>query len=202
MHHKLIWNGDKNSGYIENQIYPEGLQITDPYMKPVIEGYDYESVNFDEETEVYTITIAGETSEITIEQEHEIIMACVTWVPITFADDVAQCKLNIEAIFNTRIAIVTENATPEEIASWDKQEAEARAWLADDTASTIMIDILLVQRDNGETKAELVDKIILKADTYLAAYATDLGTLQRGIKRAEAATTKADLDALAFWTEI
>ena len=129
-------------------------------------------------------------------------MACTTWGPKTFADQIAECKLNIESIFGTRIAKMTENATSQEIASWDKQEAEARAWLADNSAPTLMIDILLLNRGLTETKAELVDKIILKADTYLAFYAENLGTLQRGIRRADAATTKAELDALAFWKEI
>ena len=70
------------------------------------------------------------------------------------------------------------NVTLHEIASWRKQEEQARAWLADNTVSTPTVDGLLVTRALGETKAELVAKIIANADAYEMAYAPLLGKFQ------------------------
>ena len=69
-----------------------------------------------------------------------------------------------------------------EIASWDKQENEARALLADSTVTTAFIDALVVARNIGETREELAGKIVANADAYIAGAAQLLGEYQAKVK--------------------
>lgn len=78
-----------------------------------------------------------------------------------------------------------------EIASWDKQESEARAFVADNAAATPFIDGLAQAR--GIAKTELVTRIIAKADAATAATAYFTGTKQKLEDDLAAATTNQDL---------
>lgn len=79
-----------------------------------------------------------------------------------------------------------------EVASWAKQEAQARAYLVDDsdqvnpvvddTAPTILLDRLTISRAQSETKLTLARKIITNAEAYEVAYADILGLLQSKLK--------------------
>ncbi len=91
---------------------------------------------------------------------------------------------------------MTGNTDPAEMASWTKQEAEARAWIADNTAITPIIDNLIIGRAMGESKADLVAKIIAKADAYAVAYAQVLGAYHAKQKAIEVATTVAEVEAI------
>jgi len=53
-----------------------------------------------------------------------------------------------------------------ETKTWDKQEAEARAYQADSAAPTPLIDAIATARDMD--KAELVQRVIAKADAWIA----------------------------------
>lgn len=66
---------------------------------------------------------------------------------------------------------------PSEVTSFHKQENEARAWLADDTAATPLLDSLATTR--GMDKAELVNKVIAKADEFAAASGAIIGKRQQ-----------------------
>ncbi|MDX1809728.1 MAG: hypothetical protein R3331_09330 [Sulfurospirillaceae bacterium] len=85
-----------------------------------------------------------------------------------------------------------------EPASYDKQEQEARAWNVDNTIATPFIDALLASRNLGETKQQLVDKIIQKADAYASAYASMLGKFQDIIKQIQNATTVDAVKAIVW----
>ena len=86
-----------------------------------------------------------------------------------------------------------------EMSSWDKQEVEARAWIADNTYQTPFIDALLIGRNiEGETKAILVDKIIAKADAYKTFYGQILGKLHAKQKLIEDATTLEELKTISW----
>lgn len=90
-----------------------------------------------------------------------------------------------------------------EVAFWEPgsfttQEKEARAWNADNTVSTPFVDALLASRNLGETKQELVDKIITKADAYTVVYADMLGKFQNLIKQVQAATTVDEVKAITW----
>lgn len=84
-----------------------------------------------------------------------------------------------------------------EMASWTKQETEARAWVVNNNVITPIIDNLLIGRAMGETKAELVGKIIAKADGYAVAYAQVLGQYHAKQKALDTCTTVKQVLALA-----
>ena len=105
--------------------------------------------------------------------------------------------MQIRSAYTSAIrAIVTEDSY--EIASWSKQESEARMWIADNTVNTPFIDVLLSSRNLGETKAELVDKIILNADAYALEYSKILGKFQNISKLLSAAKTKDELSTIVW----
>ena len=84
-------------------------------------------------------------------------------------DALKQAKLNqIETLKKQLDDIVSkkliECALTEKL-SWDKQEKEARAVLADSEAETPYLSILVITRDKDETVLELAEKIVAKVDT-------------------------------------
>lgn len=93
-------------------------------------------------------------------------------------DDLKAAKLSdIEQAFSTAMAAVKAGYPADEILSWDKQEQEARAWLADNAAATPMIDAMLLQRTTL-TKTELVARIVAKADIAAGIVGTLVGKRQ------------------------
>ena len=74
----------------------------------------------------------------------------------------AQARIN--AAYQGAINTITAGYPEDEVMSWPKQEAEARAWLLDADAATPWIDGAVAGR--SMTKAELVDKIIAKAALF------------------------------------
>ena len=98
---------------------------------------------------------------------------------------------------NALNAIVGELASSEPV-SYTKQETEARAWNNDNNTATPFIDNLLISRNLGETKQELVDKIIAKADAYQVFYASILGKFQALVKQIDAATTVDEVNKITW----
>lgn len=94
--------------------------------------------------------------------------------------------------------VITVKEDGLEIASWDKQESEARAWMMDNATSTPLIDALLVGRNLGESKEEFVNKIITKADAYKAFYGQILGKLHAKQKELEASKTIEELKTIEW----
>lgn len=74
-----------------------------------------------------------------------------------------------------------------ELLTFDKQEAEARAWDADNSVETPLVDMLASGRQID--KAELVRRIIAKADTFALATGYLAGQRQRYEDLLDAATT-------------
>lgn len=102
----------------------------------------------------------------------------------------------ITSDYQKAIQAMTGSVDAAEMASWTKQEAEARAWVADNNTVTPIIDNLLIGRAMGESKADLVAKIIAKADAYAVAYAQLLGAYHAKQKAIEVATTVAEVEAI------
>lgn len=87
-------------------------------------------------------------------------------------------KLNeINAAYQQAIATLTPTYPDDERLTFDKQEAEARSWLADNFTSTPFIDALAAGRQMD--KAELVKRIIAKADAFALASGSLTGQRQR-----------------------
>lgn len=110
-------------------------------------------------------------------------------------DDLKAAKLNeINGAYQQAIADMTPGYPDDERLTFDKQEQEARAWLADDTALTPFIDALAAGRQMD--KAELVKRIIAKADAFALASGSLTGQRQRYEDMLDVAETPEDVDAI------
>lgn len=93
----------------------------------------------------------------------------------------AQLKIEkmdeINAAYQQAIATLTPTYPDDERLTFDKQEAEARGWLADNSFPTPFVDALAAGRQMD--KAELVKRIILKADAFALAFGSLTGQRQR-----------------------
>lgn len=83
----------------------------------------------------------------------------------------------INIAYQEAIATLTPTYPDDERLTFDKQETEARAWMADKSASTPFIDALAIGRQMD--KAELVSRIIAKADAFALASGSLTGQRQR-----------------------
>lgn len=72
----------------------------------------------------------------------------------------------INAAYQNAVDELTAGYPDHEIKSWPKQEAEARAYLADPNAPTPFIDSMLQERPLEGGKAELVSRIMAKVEAY------------------------------------
>ena len=108
--------------------------------------------------------------------------------------------------FKAAMSPITGIYTDEDIASFPTQEAEAKAWQADNTAATPFIDGLLANRPSVD-KATLVQRIIDNATTYKAVAGPAIGKKQHyedllyALKAQhedpeQPDVTKADIDAI------
>jgi len=115
-----------------------------------------------------------------------------------YLSDLKKRKIEIITLAFTNSVETLTTALPHEMVSWRKQEDEARAYSADNTVATPFIDAQLVTRDLGETKDELIAKIIANADAYQVAYATLLGKFQNLTNRINTATTVDKLNLIVW----
>lgn len=83
----------------------------------------------------------------------------------------------INDAYQVAIATLTPTYPDDERLTFDKQEQEARAWLADNDTETPFVDALAAGRQMD--KAELVSRIIAKADAFALASGSLTGQRQR-----------------------
>lgn len=100
----------------------------------------------------------------------------------------------INALYQQAIATLTPTYPEDERLTFDKQEQEARAWLADNSTPTPFIDALAAGRRMN--KAELVNRIIAKADAFAIASGLLTGQRQRYEDLLDAAETADDVAAI------
>lgn len=104
-------------------------------------------------------------------------------------------KLNeINALYQQAIATLTPTYPDDERLTFDKQEQEARAWLADNSTSTPFVDALASGRQMD--KSELIGRIIAKADAFAIASGLLTGQRQRYEDLLDAASTAEDVAAI------
>lgn len=198
---QIKWDGENSSGYVLNQIYTKGYVFEDILLKPDL-GYDYESVDFDQTRDIYQVTVNGIDKVLTAEDKINLLNVCTRWVDTTyfvektFDDEKTHAKEVELILFNKEVIGLGLTAPSHEIASWPIQLEEAKAWNADNLFVTIFIDKLLLARANGETKQELVDKILTKSEAYTLTYSNALGNYYRVIANIDAATTPAELSTV------
>ena len=92
-----------------------------------------------------------------------------------------QHKNNQLALINqhcqNELNVLTNTYPSGEVSTFDKQETEARAYLADNAAATPLLDALAFGR--GIDKTELIDRVIAKADVFSAASGAIIGKRQK-----------------------
>ena len=104
-------------------------------------------------------------------------------------------KSKIEELRNEYDKIVDEYSfdTPlSEKLTWDKQESEARGFLSDPASPTPFIDLLIISRNKGETKEELVNIIVSKANLYVEFQGNLLGMYHSKLVEINSKTADAD----------
>lgn len=119
--------------------------------------------------------------------------------PKALADFKADKNAEINAAFEFAIATIKSGYPADEVASWPKQEAEARAYQADALAVTPLLDALATTR--GITKADLVTRIISKADLFANISGQLIGKRQKledDLNALPLTATKADVDLIVW----
>jgi hypothetical protein len=100
----------------------------------------------------------------------------------------------INGKYNTATSALVSTYPSTELLTFDKQETEARAYNADPAAGTPLIDALAAGR--GMDKAELVSRIIKKADAFAVAVGYYTGQRQHYEDLLSAAVTAEDIAAI------
>lgn len=93
----------------------------------------------------------------------------------------------INAAYETATSAIVETYPKTELLTFDKQEAEARSYNDDPTATTPLVDALAAGRTMD--KAELVRRIIAKADAFSVAVGYYTGQRQKYEDMVKAAET-------------
>lgn len=156
-----------------------------------------------------TITINGETIEIqsvddfnklTLSSNYTGVNAALSPYYITFTDNLNRAKsakrAEIMAAYRQAIGSITQPYEQTEIDSWYKQETQARAYSADNSASVPFLTAQASAR--GITVSELSGIIITKADAFESAMASALGTKQKHMKSIDDATTVEEVNAITW----
>lgn len=115
--------------------------------------------------------------------------------PVPTLEEVKAAKLaEINAAADRAISKLTATYPDREIATFDKQEAEARAYSADPTAPTPLLSALSQAR--GVELPELVRRVIAKADVFAVAAGSIIGQRQALEDRLNACATLEEVEAL------
>ena len=188
----LIWLNGATNGPFQRQL-PDGRIFSDLMNSKPVFSFPFVSIRYIEQANEFTV----DGQPMTAEQKAEVL-AAITAVAPPLGWYKAMKNGEIAGAYQGVVQAIAGQVEPVEMASWPKQEQQARAYLADQNAPTPLLDGLLVGRNLGETKAELAQKIVANADGYQVAYSTVLGKYQSLMKQLEAATTPAQVDALRW----
>lgn len=120
--------------------------------------------------------------------------------PPTAIDDLAaQALSRINSGYQDEMGEILNEYPQAETLTFDKQEREARQWQADNNVATPYIDAMLAERPLE--KAELIARILGKADAFTTASGMATGKRQRledEIKTALAAEDRVALEAITW----
>lgn len=113
----------------------------------------------------------------------------------TSLDELKDAKLSeINAAYDAATSALVATYPQTELLTFDKQEAEARAWTADHNAETPLVDMLAAGRQMD--KAELIRRIIQKADTFTLAVGWLTGQRQHYEDLLKASETTEDVASI------
>lgn len=156
---------------------------------------DSDSTLTDEQRDYYRPTY--EEVRAYAEEHPEMVTEEEPYVPPvpTLAGAKAAKLREINAAADRAIAALTAAYPDREIATFGKQEAEARAYAADPTASTPLLSALAEAR--GVALDALVRRVLAKADAFAVASGRIIGQRQALEDRLEACATVEDVEGLA-----
>lgn len=100
----------------------------------------------------------------------------------------------INTSYNAATSSLVATYPETELLTFDKQEAEARAWNIDNSVKTPLVDMLALGRQID--KAELVKRIIAKADAFALATGYLTGQRQRYEDLLDAAISAEEIEAI------
>lgn len=157
----------------------------------VLTGWGYAESNGDD-------IARDESDDFTLEQgKWQLVDG--EWIP--YAGDMKAEKLaeiNAECDRLVKVAVLSYPDT--EVLTFAKQESEARAYLTDPGSPTPMIDAIAINR--GIDKAELVTRIIAKADYFAVYTGKIIGHRQKLEDLVNAPDADLDaIDPLAGWPQ-
>ena len=110
-------------------------------------------------------------------------------------EEIKAAKLaEINSAYDVATSSLVSTYPDTELLTFDKQEKEAREWKADNSVSTPFLDGLALAR--GIDKAELVDRVIAKADAFEKEVATLTGLRQKYEDQLALAKTAEDIAAI------
>jgi hypothetical protein len=102
----------------------------------------------------------------------------------------------LSAAFATRIATLKAAYPEDEIQSWFKQEAEAKAYVADNTAATPLLAAMA--RARGISIDDLAGRVIANADVYSVAAGSLIGNRQKYEDEVNAAANTTAVAAITW----
>lgn len=128
-------------------------------------------------------------------QEHpDIVTEEQPSAPPTLEKQKSARLAEINAAYNLAVSSLVSTYPSTELLTFDKQESEARAWLSNSSTETPLVNALAAGR--GMDKAELVSRIITKADAFKLAAGYLTGQRQRYEDMLDAATTAEEVEAI------
>ena len=127
-------------------------------------------------------------------EERDGVYVIVAIPAPTLEEAKARKLTEINAACDAALSALTADYPESELLTFDKQEAEARALLADPEAATPFLTPLAAAR--GLETEELARKVIAKADAFTTASGHVIGLRQKDEDRLKAAQTVEDVAAI------
>ena len=128
-------------------------------------------------------------------------MGNVYWIPPkTEAEKLAEAQQaamrRINSAYEAELASIRSEYPESEQMTWDKQEREARAFLADSATATPLLDAMSTGR--GMDKTELATRIVAKADAWMQASGLATGKRQALEDQVKAAETVEAVESIGW----
>ncbi|MCA0973387.1 GA module-containing protein [Halomonas denitrificans] len=128
-------------------------------------------------------------------------MGNVYWIPpktdAEKLEDARQSAMRrINSAYEAELASIRSEYPDSEQMTWDKQEREARAYLADSGTATPLLDAMATGRGMG--KDELATRIIAKADAWMQASGLATGKRQALEDQVNAAETVQAVETISW----
>lgn len=127
-------------------------------------------------------------------EERDGVYIIVAVPDLTLEDAKAAKLTEINAACDAALAALTASYPSSELLTFDKQEAEARALIADPATAVPLLTALAAARGIGTT--ELALRVIAKADAFTTASGHVIGLRQKDEDRLKAAQTVEDVAAI------